>query len=565
MRSVESKKRGGFQPEIVWRRKSDQRELWDEMLASAADVIYVVDLETRRVEYMNRSLHVDLGYSAQEVERPDAVIPQQFLHPGDVVDVSNLLDSLRQAKAFRKTIRLRLKTGGWRHFNLSFRTYRSSSGWRAVGTLTDVSRLKESQILCMRKKDEAERLACQKSEFLARMSHEIRTPLTAILATAEMLQQQELLRSAAVDGGSLMSALLDAASHLHHIVDEVLDLSRLEAGRFESRGEPCDPRALFESIRGLHLTQAARSGNQLCLAIDAGVPSVILADAVALRQMTSNLVGNAIRHTQSGSVKISVSLAQADAPSEEGERHGRLIVEVEDTGCGIPGEQLSQVFDCYRQVSPNGAGTGLGLAISRKIAESMSGSLTLRSVEGVGTTAVIDVPIRLDQAGAGAPAAESGRQRREGEESVAPAPLAGPGRGGRTPRILIVDDQPLIRNVMRRLCEQHGFSMDVASGARQVTPQAAAAFDIILLDYRMPEVSGPELAADLRRAGTEIPILCLTADRRSDVERECLAAGIDAVLWKPMRGADLLQSLEKHLQGRSQALRPAGELASVRP
>jgi signal transduction histidine kinase/ActR/RegA family two-component response regulator len=385
-----------------------------------------------------------------------------------------------------------------------------------------------------------------KSRFLASMSHEIRTPLTAVMGYAELLQD------ARRDGDDLdvdgaLNTIAVNATHLLGLIDDVLDVSKIEAGRMRVEMLPINPLRLVADLMDLMRDRARDKGLDLSLTLDSAIPATIRTDPTRLRQILLNLVGNAIKFTRSGSVTIRLGYEPAAL---------HLRCTVEDTGEGMTPAQLARVrqFESFVQAGDSTTrhfgGTGLGLRISSVLAGLLGGSLTIDSSAGLGTavTATVSIGSKLE-----APLLK-GEQARE--RATHPLMMAtartmdsrssrtAPALGGR--KVLVVDDGPDNRRLLEHILTREGARATTAEDgdtALRLAEQArelAAPFDLILLDVQMPTMDGYATAAALREAGDATPILAVTANAMEGDRERCLDAGCDEYISKPIERRKLV-------------------------
>ncbi len=372
-----------------------------------------------------------------------------------------------------------------------------------------------------------------KSRFLANISHELRTPLNAVLGLSELLVREDLPPEPRRH--SLL--IRNAATNLLGIIDDVLDFSRIEAHRIELRNETFDLRGLVDAT--VAMFSGARTDGQLVVVgeVDTAIPEAVQGDPVRLAQVLNNLVGNAVKFTPRGEVRVCAARAEG-----EGDRI-RVRFEVQDTGIGIPEEALERVFDPFCQADASTTrehgGTGLGLSIARSLVVAMGGSLEVSSRAGEGTVFRFELAF--------SPADPAGVE-----------PPADPGPSERLPggtRILLVEDNPMNRDVAERLMA--GFGCDVVRAANG--EEAVAAFrrervDLVLMDCQMPVMDGYAATREIRRieadrGGKRVPVVALTAHATPEDMDRCIASGMDDYLAKPYRGQDLFQTLHRWLVG----------------
>jgi PAS domain S-box-containing protein len=372
-------------------------------------------------------------------------------------------------------------------------------------------------------KDAAETASRAKSSFLANMSHELRTPLNAILGYAQVLGRDPELgpqhqRAIGVIEGS--------GEHLLSLINEILDLAKIEAGTIDVQRAPFDFPGLLGGVADLMRGRAEGNGLAFACEFPAILPAAVQADEKRLRQILTNLLDNAIKYTPAGRVTLTVA-----------RRDDRYRFAVDDTGVGISAEHLPRIFDSFRQIRSAQEfieGTGLGLAISKTLVALMGGTLEVTSTPGEGSRFWFD----LDLPEAAAPDAAAGSRRR----------VVGV-RGARR-RLLVVDDRTDNRQLLRDLLAPLGFEVDeAADGETALARIGAAAFDAVLLDLRMPGISGLEATARLRRldAGRRLVVIAVSASVFGHHREECIAAGADDFLAKPFRLERLLDLLCRHL------------------
>jgi len=372
-------------------------------------------------------------------------------------------------------------------------------------------------------RDAAESANRAKSRFLANMSHELRTPLNAILGFAELLSTDEALPTEQQEMAGIISS---SGEHLLAIINDILDLAKVESGKLEL--ELCDfePGALLEELLRLLRVQAMAKNLTLELDPASEFPHVVHADPVRLRQVIVNLVGNAIKFTQEGIV----TLAVATRGHPDGTT--RLAVEVRDTGCGIASDDRQRVFDPFVQLQVK-PGTGLGLAITRRFVELMGGTLELESELGKGSIFRFAVPVGIP-ALPGAEGAQEGRI------------LAVLGAGEK--RILVIEDQSDSRRLMRIYLSSLGFQVREAGNATEgISHVFEWAPDLVLMDRRLPGMDGLDAVREIRRRGARMPIVAVTAQAFAEDREAMLAVGCQSFLAKPVSGESLAWAVAQAL------------------
>jgi signal transduction histidine kinase/CheY-like chemotaxis protein len=402
------------------------------------------------------------------------------------------------------------------------------------------------QDLLKAEKDAAETANRAKSAFLAMMSHEIRTPMNAILGNAQLLDDAAL----GPDERDSVETIETAGNTLLSLISDVLDFSKIEADRMELERAGLAPARLVNSVVKLFGINARTRGISLTAEIDPGIPAVLAGDSLRLRQVLSNLVGNAIKFTSEGGVTVRARVAAGV------EGATTLRFEVSDTGIGIDEEGLARLFQPFSQVDSSTTrrfgGTGLGLAISKKLVTLMGGELGVDSVVGRGSTfwftAVLASPTAVEIA-----TVESADEPVERDTSIAGA------------RVLVAEDDLAGKRLMERVLARMGIEVQVVgTGLEAVEAVGSSQFDLILMDCHMPEMDGYAATAALRADGWKRPIIALTANAMTGDREACLAAGMDDYLSKPIVAAELRKALRRWLAERPAAAAPIRMPASSR-
>jgi PAS domain S-box-containing protein len=395
--------------------------------------------------------------------------------------------------------------------------------------LRDISDRRERDAELHRAKESAEHATRAKSEFLANMSHELRTPLNGVLGYAQLLQRDQSLNGPQREA---LEAIAKCGSQLLDLINDVLDLSKIEAGRLEIEERPTDLVKLVTDVKYVVAEAAERKGLQLTTSIAEGVPRWLVLDDRHVRQALLNLLGNAIKFTRAGEVRLAI----------DGDGSGRLAFEVIDTGVGIAPSALTQIFEAFGQ-TPGGAaagGTGLGLTISDHLIRGMGGELRVDSAVGQGSRFWFTLPLV-----AAAPDARPGH----GDPGAVPA-LDARLAPGEQLTALVVDDSTANRHILAGLLESAGVRVITAEGGLEAIALAQSHRpDVVFMDLKMKDLDGLEatrrLGLDAATAG--IPVIAVTASALGDVRQMARAAGCVDYLSKPIRVPLLFGMLQSHL------------------
>jgi PAS domain S-box-containing protein len=410
-----------------------------------------------------------------------------------------------------------------------------------VYSYRDVTERYQSQRELILARDEAKRASAAKGDFLAMMSHEIRTPMNGVLGIAELLAGTPLNKEQV----ELVQVIRSSGQTLLGILNDILDFSKIEAGKLQLESADFALAGLLDEITSLFSYRLRDGGPSFSCVIDSSVARVLCGDAGRLRQILFNLVGNAFKFTQTGSIQVKVGLAPGAALPATVSAMAKLVClrfGVSDTGIGLTPEQMGRLFRSFEQAdvstTRNYGGTGLGLAICKKLVELMNGEIGVNSVVGVGSEFWFTVSLELRQVQAklasGAP----------------PAPTAAPGLLlNPTLRILLVEDHPVNRMVMCGMLKRLGAGEPAiaVNGQEAVDMATSQLFDVILMDSQMPVMGGLEATRCLRAAGLAVPIIGVSAGALEEERQAAMDAGVNDYLRKPVNLDALRSALSRVL------------------
>jgi two-component system sensor histidine kinase/response regulator len=486
-----------------------------------------------------------LGY-----DRPEDAPPRiaAAIHPEDLPRVGELITAYLSGEtaSFETEHRVQQKNGAYRWVLGRGVAFRDPSGRpvRFVGTSVDITAIKRIEAELQGAREAAEAANRAKDEFLANVSHEIRTPMNAILGMADLAIDS----AEAEHQRQLLTTVRSAAWNLLGIIDDLLDFSKITAGKLTLNDAPFSLRTMLEDTVRPLVSRTQRKGLELLCRVNADVPDAVRGDDGRLRQVLTNLLGNAIKFTARGRIAVEVEVGPDAGPDALG-----LTFAVTDTGIGIAPDKQASVFRAFEQADASTTrkygGTGLGLTIASQLVDLMGGRIRVDSELGRGSTFAFDVRLRR------APAADVPYLGRE-----APGPTheprtdlgAAPGAAGTGPHVLVAEDNELNIAVLREFLSQRNYRADFAENGREALDLALTdEHDLLLLDLHMPELGGFEVVRAIRErereTGGHLPVIALTA-RSSKLDRDrALGAGMDDFLPKPIEVKALWTAIDRAL------------------
>jgi PAS domain S-box-containing protein len=473
---------------------------------------------------VNKSLCEIVGYAEAELLQKTF---QDITHPDDLDTdlalVRELIDGRRRVYQMEKRYFHRDGHSVWIRLTASLVRDLAGAPLHAVAQIEDIMERKQLEKNLALARDQALEASRLKSEFLATMSHEIRTPMNGVIGMTTLLRDTPLTATQA----DYVRTIESSGDSLLIILNDILDYSKIEAGRIELEIAPFDLWECVNDALDLFAANAREKNIRFDSTIAARVPAWVAGDATRLRQVLVNLLGNAIKFTDAGEVKVSVDAEPPDTTTS----HWRLTFAVSDTGIGIPPEGMDRLFKSFSQVDASMTrrfgGTGLGLAISKRLAELMGGTMWVESQPGRGSTFYFTVLV----------------EPREAPKDAAPRSSAAEideTLGRRCPlRVLVAEDNPVNRRVATLLLQRLGYrATTVGNGLEALAALELADYDAILMDVEMPEIDGCEATRRIR-AQRQAParpwIIALTAGAMPEDREKALAAGMNDFLTKPVR------------------------------
>jgi PAS domain S-box-containing protein len=395
----------------------------------------------------------------------------------------------------------------------------------SVTQTMDLTPLKQAHEALLKAKEQAESADRAKSEFLANMSHEIRTPLNGVQGMLQLMQDLDPEPTMA----ECIEIAMESSQSLLRIINDVLDLSKIEAGKLSIQPEPLALESLLRTVIASFAHQTRSKNLQLHSRIAPATPTAVIGDATRLHQVLFNLVGNAVKFTDQGEVRVEVSVLE-----RLDDERVRLRFSVSDTGIGIPAAMLGELFKPFTQVDSSSRrrfqGTGLGLAIVKRLADLMDGQVSIASEPGRGTQVCFDLPMAIF----------SLETTSDACAAPAPAPATTQNASTKSLRVLVVDDDQASIRVLAMALEQWGHVVRTAMNGREAIDSfAEQPLDLVLMDVRMPEMDGLAATRHIRVKEAEqqrspARIIALTAQAFQEDREKCLAAGMDDYLSKPI-------------------------------
>jgi two-component system sensor histidine kinase/response regulator len=543
-----------------------EKEKLDQFFTVTLDLLCIADMGSY-FQRLNPAWERSLGYTRDELLAKRFL---EFVHPEDIDDTLKAVATLAsQRDVLNFANRYRCKDGTYRRLewtaapagdliyaaarDVTERTQAEEELRRYHEHLEELVQQRTAELVIA--KEQAETANRAKSVFLANMSHELRTPLNSILGLTQLMERDPEFPK---DRRGNLGIISRSGRHLLELIDDVLELSRIEAGKIALVMTRFDLHRFLDDVEAMMRPRAERKQLQLICERDPRLPQVIQTDERKLRQILINLLGNAIRYTEKGKVKLTIKYrADIDTIAGDGsdsradstrKATGRLECAVEDTGLGIAPENFERIFEPFVQLNPGRSateGTGLGLALCRRFVNLLGGEITVSSQVGTGSTFTFDIAIELVEG-------------RDVVTQVVARQASGLAAGQRQYRILVVDDNIDNRSVLRQLLEQIGFSvLEAAGGQEAMDMHALCEAHLILMDLRMPGMDGSEAAKRIRNAergkrdangtNTHTPIIAMTASVTGHESPSDVPAVFDDSMRKPFSATELFDKMGKHL------------------
>ncbi|TWT56227.1 PAS domain-containing hybrid sensor histidine kinase/response regulator [Allorhodopirellula solitaria] len=533
--------------EKALRDRAHELEISEERLRLAAEATgfgtYDYDVETDETVWSDQLYRI-FQQKPKAALQPSLVM--RLIHDQDRPKVRKLIEDAKRSagdESFQCEYRIIRPSGEIRWVLDSGRVIfqerrRVRSPVRIIGTLQDITQRKLHEVSLEQAKKSAESANRSRGEFLANMSHEIRTPMAAIIGHTDILKDH----LTDPDNLQLVETIRRNGNFLLEIINDILDLSKIDAGKVEVANRIVRPDAILAEVRSLMDVRAAEKNLPLRIEFTGPIPETIHTDAIRLRQILVNLVGNAIKFTDEGEVRLRISHGSS----------GMLTFEVIDTGIGIAPDKIETLFDPFVQADNTSTrsfgGTGLGLTICRRLARILGGDIAVESILGVGSRFTLAMearsPGQLVQPNL---ALDDAAEKPDTSIRLNVA-------------VLVVDDRRDIRYLAQHCIEKAGGRVLTATNGREaievVTEGVSPQIGVIVMDMQMPVMDGYEVTAELRRRGCDVPIIALTANAMKSDRDKCMAAGCTDYTTKPLDRHQLVAMIDRlsHL-GESNSLR----------
>lgn len=498
------------------------------LVASKTDNAVVILDSQHRVEWVNDSFVRMTGFEQAEVyQQPLATVFYPEAGGGEEVGgLQELRSAFLSGHGVSQEILHTRKDGRTYWASLSITPAFDDEGklHRWIGIASDATRQRREQEQLQQAKEAAEVANQIKGEFLANMSHELRTPMSAIIGMSELALDTELNE----EQQEYVATILDSAENLSGLLNDILDLSKIEAKKLAIESVAFDLKKLLADATKAFSFQAKRTDCELKLQTEETVPQFVFGDPTRIRQVITNLVGNALKFTNDGAVTVTTKVKR------KSKHRSRIAISITDTGVGISKDKLSQIFDSFTQadtsITRRFGGTGLGLTISKQLVELMGGKLSASSELGAGSTFTFELSLKPS---------DPVEPKPDEERSDAVAkPL----------NVLVTDDNRANRSLARRILEKASHQVTEATDGQQALDALVTGeFDAVLMDVQMPEMDGLETTMIVRQSADIQPqpyIIAVTAHAMEGDRERCIAAGMDAYITKPLRARQLLALME---------------------
>ncbi len=523
--------------ELIEQELKEQENFVKMLTQNSPNIISVIDLESEIPVYYNRQIYADLGYNLIESASLNPFFDHALVHPDDLNRINIDFEKLKwltKGEVLETEYRLKGNDGCWHWFmnrDIEFRRGNMGLIKQVLRTIIDISHRKNSELELLEAKQSAENAAVAKAMFLSNMSHEIRTPMNAIIGLTDLLLQEKMEGQAFEN----LNSIRQSADNLMIIINDILDFSKIEAGKIVFESIDFGIKQVLGHILKTLDYKFKEKGLELIAEIAADIPEVVVGDPYRLNQILVNLVGNALKFTSQGQVRINVTKISENTDSIA------IRFSVNDTGMGIPPDRLHTIFEQFNQGGPdvarNYGGTGLGLAITRQLIDLQNGEMSVKSEENKGSEFCFMLTFK-----------PSVKNSLEPEAAIV---VEFPDLRGK--HFLVVEDNIINQRVITQVLEKCHAKVSVAdNGKIGIEYLASGSFDAVFMDLQMPEMDGFEATCLIRGGEVNgvdrtIPVVALTADALPETRKKVLNSGFNDFLPKPFRKEDLFAVIRKAL------------------
>lgn len=512
------------------------------LVASHTDNAVIISDVKHRIEWVNEAFVRTIGFSMEEAVNK---FPKDLLlsEKTDEEILRRLNNCLRKGKSFKDEILIRHKNGQEQWIHLAVNPVYNETGTliKFVSVCTDLSKIKAYEQQLQKAKEKAEHLAESKENFLSTVSHELRTPLNAVIGLTHHLLQNKPREDQQED----LNILKFSAENLLSLINDILDLSKIEAGKVKIENTAFNLKEIITSLKQSFQNQAESKGLSFKVFVNDNVPFALFGDSVRLIQILANLLSNAVKFTPKGSVQMYLQAKVLD------NGYCELEVKVKDSGMGIAPDKLELIFDKFEQAiqnaNENPGGTGLGLSITKQLIELQGGRISVESRLKQGTTFTFTIPYQVAQL----------------HDLPKPGRISKPTTESDVSRlqVLLVEDNKINQAVAGKFLKNWNIPFSIAENGEEAVQKAKASyFDLILMDLQMPVMNGYEATACIRQLKehdySQTPIIAITAAGTSGIEQKVMAAGMTSMLLKPFKPEDLLDKIQQYCSFKKEEAAP---------
>lgn len=497
----------------------EKEKKYSEIIEHANEIIFTTDINGQ-FTYMN-----EIGINSLGLDKEITTLKfSHLIEENHVQEIIKIGSQLLNKKIEVGYVEFQLKNSKkWIGQNITLLSNESGYGFQGIGR--DITEKRKYEEIILQESQKANEAAKSKSRFLANMSHEIRTPLNGVMGLTELLIKGEL----DPQQKKYLDAIKASSETLMVVINDILDISKIESGKMEIKKKAFNLQLCISQMIELMEAKAAEKDLQLISNIDPKIPKIIIGDEARLNQMLFNLVGNAIKFTQTGSVKINTSLSKIKNGKAE------IKINIKDSGIGIPQVKMGEIFDAFEQVNEGEnhtqKSTGLGLTITKKLVELMHGTITVNSTVDKGSCFSLNIPFKIGEL------TDSNLNNFK--------PTIGSQNFNKV-KILLAEDNPINQMVTIDILKIYNIQVDLAENGQQaLTMMRQNNYDIILMDMQMPVMDGYQAMAEIRKEfnSNQVKIMALTAHVNEGEIKKCKTFGADEYLSKPYKPEDLYNKL----------------------